>query len=123
MEGSVARQKHQERPGRARGMAEAHLTLSPPPLHSLPDLAVPDPMLDRALAELAARGALTGARSQKVSARVDPGVLAAAAERLGLAHPSDVINASLALAAAPDRFKAWLRSTTDRLSDDFEPAL
>ncbi len=115
----MARQKHQQRPGHARGMAEAQLTLSPPSLRSLPDLAVPDP----ALAELAARGAITGARSQKVSARVDPGVLAAAAERLRLAHPSDIINASLALAAAPDRFKAWLRSTTDRLTDDFEPAL
>ena len=119
----MARQKHQERPGHARGMGEAQLTLSPPSLRSLPDLAVPDPTLDRALAELAARGAITGARSQTVSARVDPGVLEAAAERLGLAHPSDIINASLALAAAPDRFKAWLRSTTDRLTDDFEPAL
>jgi len=104
-------------------MAEAQMLLSPPSLRSLPDLAVPDPARDRALAELAARGALTGARSRKVSARVDPGVLAAAAECLCLAHLSDVINASLALAAAPDRFKTWLRSTTVRLTDDFEPAL
>ena len=107
----------------AGGMAEAQQPLSPPPLRSLPGLLVADPALDRALAELAAQGAITGARSQKVSARVDPGVLAAAAARLGLTQPSDVINASLALAAAPDRFKAWLRSTTDRLTDDFEPAL
>ena len=119
----MARQKHPERPGRAWGMAEAQMPLSPPPVRSLPGLPVPDPALDRALAELAAQGAITGARSQKVSARVDPGVLAAAAARLGLAQPSDVINASLALAAAPDRFKAWLRSTTDRLTDHFEPAL
>ncbi len=119
----MAQRKHREHPSGARGMAEAQMPLSPPPLGSLSGLPVRDPALDRALAELAARGALTGARSQKVSARVDPGVLAAAAERLGLAHPSDVINASLALAAAPDRFKAWLRATTDRLTDDFEPAL
>ncbi len=119
----MAQRKHREHPSGARGMAEAQMPLSPPPLGSLSGLPVRDPALDRALAELAARGAITGARSQKVSARVDPGVLAAAAERLGLAHPSDVINASLALAAAPDRFKAWLRATTDRLTDDFEPAL
>ena len=103
-------------------MAEAQHPLAPPPLRSLPGLPVQNPALDRALTELAAQGAITGARSQKVSARVDPGVLAAAAARLGLAQPSDVINASLALAAAPDRFKAWLRSNTDRLTDDFEPA-
>jgi len=105
-------------PARPRGMAEVQQPLSPPSFRS-----TPNPALDRAVAELAAKGAITGARSQKISARVDPGVLAAAGERLGLAHPSDVINASLALAAAPDRFKAWLRTTTDRLTDDFEPAL
>jgi len=105
-------------PARPRGMAEAQQPFGAPSFGS-----APNPALDRAVTELAAMGAITGARSQKISARVDPGVLAAAAERLGLAHPSDVINASLALAAAPDRFKTWLRATPDRLTDDFEPAL
>ncbi len=105
-------------PARPPGLAEAPMSFPRPDPR-----ARPDPALERALSELAALGAITGARSQKVSVRVDPGVLAAAAQRLGLAQPSDVINASLALAAAPDRFKTWLRSTSDRLTDDFEPAL
>ena len=108
------------RSARSPGMAEAQQPLLPPSSRSS---SRSDPALGRALAELAARGAITGARSQKLSVRVDPGVLAAATERLGLAQPSDVINASLALAAAPDRFKAWLRATPDRLTDEFEPAL
>jgi hypothetical protein len=33
------------------------------------------------------------------------------------------VNASLALAAAPDRFKTWLRETKDTLPDDFELAV
>jgi hypothetical protein len=79
-----------------------------------------DPAVARAVALLQQEGALTGARSKKVSTRVDPGVLAAAKKRFGLSTESDVINASLALAAAPDRFKAWLRDNKDRLTDDFE---
>ncbi|MDE2007492.1 MAG: hypothetical protein KGI51_13055 [Rhodospirillales bacterium] len=99
-----------------------------PARHGMGEVQVPfgaappsddDAALARAIGELSARGAVTGARAQKLSVRVDPGVLAAASARLGMTHPSDVINASLALAAAPDRFKAWLRATPDRLSDDF----
>ena len=101
--------------GRPRGTAEAQAPFLAPPTGQAA-------ALDRAMAELAASGAVTGARAQKLSVRVDPGVLEAAAARLGMAQASDVINASLALAAAPDRFKAWLRSTPDRLSADFEPA-
>lgn len=83
------------------------------------------PDLGRALAELTAEGKLSGVRSDKISARVDPGVLAAAAEQLGFAasEVSDVVNASLALAAAPDRFKAWLRSGGDKIPDEFELAI
>lgn len=79
----------------------------------------------RAISELAETGRLTGARSEKISARVDPGVMEAAAERLGLRRTdvSDVVNAALALAAAPDRFKTWLRTTEDTLPDDFELAV
>jgi hypothetical protein len=76
-----------------------------------------------ALAELRLAGAVTGARSQRISVRVDPGVMRAAAARLGLTNPSDVVNASLAVAAAPDRFKAWWAETQATLPDDFEPAV
>jgi hypothetical protein len=76
-----------------------------------------------ALAELRLAGAVTGSRSQRISVRVDPGVMGAAAARLGLTNPSDVVNASLAVAAAPDRFKAWWAETHAKLPDDFELAV
>jgi hypothetical protein len=76
-----------------------------------------------ALAELRLAGAVTGTRSRKISVRVDPGVMSAAAARLGLTNPSDVVNASLAVAAAPDRFKAWWAETPATLTDDFEIAV
>ena len=81
------------------------------------------PHVAAALAELRLAGAVTGARSQRISVRVDPGVMRAAAARLGLTNPSDVVNASLAVAAAPDRFKAWWAETQATLPDDFEPAV
>lgn len=73
-----------------------------------------------ALRQLEDAGIVTGASSRKLSVRIDPGVLSAAAKQLGLSSPSDVVNASLALAAAPDRFKIWLRESQDVLPDDFE---
>jgi hypothetical protein len=76
-----------------------------------------------ALAELRLAGAVTGTRSQRISVRVDPGVMRAAGARLGLTNPSDVVNASLAVAAAPDRFKAWWAETPATLPDDFELAI
>ncbi len=76
-----------------------------------------------ALAELRLAGAVTGARSRKISVRVDPGILRAAGERLGLTNTSDLVNASLSLAAAPDRFKAWWAETRETLPDDFELAV
>jgi hypothetical protein len=76
-----------------------------------------------ALAELQLAGALTGTRSQRISVRVDPGVMRAAAARLGLTNPSDVVNASLAVAAAPDRFKAWWAEADAALPDDFDLAI
>lgn len=72
---------------------------------------------------LEAAGVTTGASSRKLSVRIDPGVMDAAAKQLGLDNPSDVVNASLALAAAPDRFKIWLRESKDVLPDDFELAV
>jgi hypothetical protein len=76
-----------------------------------------------ALAELRLAGVVSGARSQRISVRVDPGVMRAAGARLGLTNPSDVVNASLAVAAAPDRFKAWWAETPATLPDDFELAV
>jgi hypothetical protein len=76
-----------------------------------------------ALAELRLAGAITGARSQRISVQIDPGVMRAAAARLGLTNPSDVVNASLAAAAAPDRFKPWWAETQATLPDDFELAV
>ena len=83
------------------------------------------PEIERALGTLAAEGKVSGARSTKISVRVDPGVLSAAAARFGLAETdiSGVVNASLAVAAAPDRFKTWLNNPGDRLPDDFELAI
>lgn len=100
----------------ARAAAGKARSGRPAPRH--PDVA-------RALAELASANRVAGARSEKISARVDPGVLGAAAERLGLdkRDVSEVVNASLAVAAAPDRFKAWLRNTGDTLPEDFELAV
>ncbi len=88
-------------------------------------LAARDPAIGRALTALAAEGKVAGARSAKISVRVDPGVLAAAAARFGMAESdvSDVVNASLAVAAAPDRFKEWLRDPGEPLPDDFELAI
>lgn len=89
---------------------------------ALDRLAGRDPRIARALEELAIAGQLTGAQSERISVRVDPGVVTAAAARLGLdrGNISELVNAALALAAAPDRFKAWLRDTPDTLPDDFE---
>ena len=82
-----------------RGLAEASVPFGVP--RSMPIGALPVPAFGRAVAELAARGAISGARSQKLSVRVDP----------------------LVLAAAPDRFKTWLRGTADTLTDEFQPGL
>jgi hypothetical protein len=76
--------------------------------------------LDFAVRELADAAVLTGARSRKLSTRVDPGLLQAARERAGLQSDSDLINAALAVIAADDDFGAWLVQQNGRLSDDFE---
>ncbi|WP_275877967.1 hypothetical protein [Komagataeibacter oboediens] len=82
-----------------------------------------DPTVARAVVFLTHQGVVTGVRSKKVSTRVDPGVMDAARKRLGLTNDADVINASLAMAAAPDRFKAWLMESQDTVTDDFELAV
>ncbi len=92
---------------------------------ALQKLARRHPEVSRALAVLTAKGAARGVRSSKISARVDPGILAAAAERLGFAptEVSDVVNAALAIAAAPDSFKDWFRQGGEQLPEDFELAI
>jgi hypothetical protein len=76
-----------------------------------------------ALLELEHSGELTGARSQKLSTRVDPGLVEAARRRTGLRSESDLINAGLAMLAAGDDFGPWLSQQAGRLPDDFELAL
>jgi hypothetical protein len=90
-----------------------------------PKLKCGHPDIGRAVATLTAEGKAAGVRSTKISVRIDPGVFAAAAKELGLPESdvSDVVNAALAVVAAPDRFKAWLRDPGDPLPDDFERAI
>ena len=76
-----------------------------------------------AFAELEGSGNLAGARSLKLSTRVDPGLIEAARRRTGLGSDSDLINAALAVIAAGDDFGAWLVRQAGRLSEDFEPGL
>ncbi|HEY0526119.1 MAG TPA: hypothetical protein VGD08_22185 [Stellaceae bacterium] len=76
-----------------------------------------------AVEDLRRQGKAAGTLSRRITVRVDPGILEAAAERFGTTTPSDTVNASLAAAAAPNRFKQWLRETQDTLPDDFELAI
>ena len=105
------------RPGRISSKAAKPIPSGRTPGHGVE--------MSRALTELKDRGRVSGSRSRKISARVDPAILSAAAERLGLpdSEISEVVNASLALTAAPDKFKDWLRNSTSTLPDDFELAI
>jgi hypothetical protein len=79
--------------------------------------------LNHAVLELKQAGVLTGARSQKLSTRVDPGLIEAARHRTGLNRDSDLINAALAVIAAGDDYGAWLVRQSGRLPEDFELAV
>jgi hypothetical protein len=87
-------------------------------------IKAPDPItaarLTHAVAALKASGRLQGVRSKRVSARVDPGVFEAAKAKSGLENDSDVINAALAVIAAPEDFGSWLVSQAGSLPADFE---
>jgi hypothetical protein len=85
--------------------------------------ALTNTRLQFAVAELERSASLTGARSQKLSTRVDPGLIEAARRRTGLRSDSDLINAALAVIAAGDDFGAWLVSQAGRLPENFELAL
>lgn len=81
-----------------------------------------DRRIDGLMRALEARGVLTG-RAQKVSARIDPGLLAAAAKKLGSNNTTEVVQVALAAFVAPDPFVAWFLSDKDRLPADFELAI
>jgi hypothetical protein len=75
-----------------------------------------------ALRVLAASGVLTG-HADKVSARIDHGLLQAAARKIGSTNTTEVVQAALAAFVAPDPFVEWLLSDKDRLPADFELAI
>jgi hypothetical protein len=76
--------------------------------------------VQHALTVLGAKGVLGQGASKKISARVDPGLLAAARERMGIDNDTDLLTAALALAAGDDEFGAWLVTRGARLPADFE---
>lgn len=65
-------------------------------------------------------GVLTGARSARVSARIDPGLLERAKARVGLKNDSEVIAAALMLLAGQDTFGSRLLALEGSLPPDFE---
>jgi hypothetical protein len=69
---------------------------------------------------LADGGKLAGVRSRRLSARVDPGLMQAARRKTGIGNDSDLINAALAVIAAPDDFGPWFAAQAGRLPADFE---
>jgi len=75
-----------------------------------------------ALRKLKASGVLTG-RADKVSARIDHGLLQAAARKIGSNNTTEVVQAALAAFVASDPFVEWLLSDKDRLPADFELAI
>jgi hypothetical protein len=76
--------------------------------------------IEFALSALAAGGKLKGARTERLSARVDPGLIKAARARSGLGSDSELVNAALAVLAAPDDFGPWFATQAGRLPKDFE---
>ena len=73
-----------------------------------------------ALSTLAASGKLKGSRTERLSARVDPGLIKAARSKTGLNNDSELGNAALAVLAAPDDFGPWFAAQAGRLPKDFE---
>jgi hypothetical protein len=71
---------------------------------------------------LRARGILTG-QAERISARIDSGLLAAAAEMAGSSNTTDILRVALAAFVAPDPFATWFLSDQDLLPPDFELAI
>ncbi len=76
--------------------------------------------LSFAIESLTRSGKILGARTKRLSARVDPELIAAARAKMGVKNDSDLITAALALIAAPDEFGPWLVTQAGRLPKDFE---
>lgn len=76
--------------------------------------------IEFALSTLAASGKLKGARTARLSARIDPGLMQAARAKTGLNNDSELVNAALAVLAAPDDFGPWFAAQAGRLPKDFE---
>jgi hypothetical protein len=83
-----------------------------------------DPVVSARLAfafkTLNENGLLAGAWTKRLSARVDPGLIRAARIKTGLENDSDLVNAALAVIAAPDDFGPWFATQVGRLPMDFE---
>jgi hypothetical protein len=75
-----------------------------------------------ALRRLQDDGVLTG-RTDKISARIDEGLMEAAARKLATDNTTEIVEAALALFTAQDPFVEWLLSDRDRLPADFELAI
>jgi hypothetical protein len=75
-----------------------------------------------ALRQLAGAGVLSG-HAEKISARIDDGLLAAAARKLGTENITQVLQAALAVFVAPDPFVIWFCTEANKLPHDFEPAI
>jgi hypothetical protein len=76
--------------------------------------------IEFAFSTLAASGKLKGSRTERLSARVDPGLIKAARAKTGLGNDSELVNAALAVLAAPDDFGPWFAAQAGRLPKDFE---
>ena len=86
----------------------------------LPGDPIVSARLTFALNVLTQGGQLVGARTKRMSARVDPGLLKAARTKTGLKNDSDLICAALAVIAASDDFGPWFAAQAGRLPKDFE---
>ena len=84
------------------------------------DLIHPVGEVDFALSILAENGRLKGVRSERLSSRVDPGLIQAVRVKTGFELDSDLVNAALAMLAMPDDFGPWFVSQAGRLPKDFE---
>jgi hypothetical protein len=71
---------------------------------------------------LEARGILSG-HADKISARIDHGLLTAAARKAGSSNTTEIVEAALAAFVAPDPFVLWFLSDKDQLPADFELAI
>jgi hypothetical protein len=68
-------------------------------------------------------GRLTGEKTRRISARLDPGLVEAAMDRTGITSETALLEAALAMMAEPDDFGAWLISQRGKLDEDFELAI